>query len=429
MRAESSRSTSSAQVLRAVVRAGGVGGIERHARSIAEESRPFHSSGFAQVAPALDAGSESVLNPPAATAPRARTGPRIPGEFRASQDQYRPGARRRRVPAFAEERQASGASRLKRYGYPHDRCDSQHTAQRAREGHRLHARRLGDADDHGRRHQMVNGGLSGAADRLHALRNRHLRVAVAMAARLGGIATLRTQRLGGHAPALAVQPGDHVDVLLRPAGAAAHHPIAIGYAAPLFMTALSVPLLRERVGWRRWLAVVVGLPRRAHRGATFSRRHQRRRPLRARCRAVLCAHPGHVAAAQHDREQPHDPVLLLAVRHPGAQRLDAVGVGDTALEGSLADPVRRRRRQLRAVLPQPGHALRRGSLLAPLDYSGLVWAGLLGFIVWGDIPTPVVLAGSAIIVSAGIYIVRREAILRRRGAQAAATAPGLAAGL
>jgi drug/metabolite transporter (DMT)-like permease len=53
-----------------------------------------------------------------------------------------------------------------------------------------------------------------------------------------------------------------------------------------------------------------------------------------------------------------------------------------------------------------------------------VWAGLLGFIVWGDVPTPVVLVGSAIIVSAGIYIVRREAILRRQGARAAATAPG-----
>jgi drug/metabolite transporter (DMT)-like permease len=53
------------------------------------------------------------------------------------------------------------------------------------------------------------------------------------------------------------------------------------------------------------------------------------------------------------------------------------------------------------------------SLLAPLDYSGLVWAGLLGFIVWTDVPTPAVLAGSAIIISAGIYIVRREAMLRR----------------
>ena len=56
-----------------------------------------------------------------------------------------------------------------------------------------------------------------------------------------------------------------------------------------------------------------------------------------------------------------------------------------------------------------------GSLLAPLDYSGLVWAALLGFLLWGDIPGTFVWVGAAIIVTAGIYIVRREAMLRRRG--------------
>ena len=54
------------------------------------------------------------------------------------------------------------------------------------------------------------------------------------------------------------------------------------------------------------------------------------------------------------------------------------------------------------------------SLLAPLDYSGLVWAALLGFLLWGDIPGTFVWVGAAIIVTAGIYIVRREAMLRRR---------------
>jgi drug/metabolite transporter (DMT)-like permease len=64
------------------------------------------------------------------------------------------------------------------------------------------------------------------------------------------------------------------------------------------------------------------------------------------------------------------------------------------------------------------------SLLAPIDYSGLVWAGLLGFILWGDVPTPTVLGGSAVIISAGIYIVRREAMLRRRpGPPAAPESP------
>ena len=62
-----------------------------------------------------------------------------------------------------------------------------------------------------------------------------------------------------------------------------------------------------------------------------------------------------------------------------------------------------------------GDVLGEVSLLAPLDYSGLVWAALLGFLLWGDIPGTFVWVGAAIIVTAGIYIVRREAMLRRRG--------------
>ncbi|HTO83723.1 MAG TPA: DMT family transporter, partial [Methylomirabilota bacterium] len=64
------------------------------------------------------------------------------------------------------------------------------------------------------------------------------------------------------------------------------------------------------------------------------------------------------------------------------------------------------------------------SMLAPLDYTGLLWATLLGIVVWGDIPTAWVMVGSAIIIMAGMYIVRREAMLRRaQRAQAASTAP------
>src|SRR4030095_9310638 len=53
------------------------------------------------------------------------------------------------------------------------------------------------------------------------------------------------------------------------------------------------------------------------------------------------------------------------------------------------------------------------SLLAPLDYTGLIWATLLGLVLWGDFPTALVLTGAAIIVLASFYVVRREALLRR----------------
>lgn len=47
-------------------------------------------------------------------------------------------------------------------------------------------------------------------------------------------------------------------------------------------------------------------------------------------------------------------------------------------------------------------------LLGPLDYTALVWAVLIGFLVWGDIPSGFVLSGAALIVGCGLYLYWRE---------------------
>jgi len=83
-------------------------------------------------------------------------------------------------------------------------------------------------------------------------------VATALAARLGGVVTLRTRRLGGHALRSLSNLATMLTFYYALRALPLADSIAIGYAAPLFMTALSVPLLHERVGWRRWLAVIVG---------------------------------------------------------------------------------------------------------------------------------------------------------------------------
>jgi drug/metabolite transporter (DMT)-like permease len=54
------------------------------------------------------------------------------------------------------------------------------------------------------------------------------------------------------------------------------------------------------------------------------------------------------------------------------------------------------------------------SLLASLDYVRLIYATLLGFLVFGDLPGVYTWVGAAIIVAASIYIVHREAQLRKR---------------
>lgn len=47
-------------------------------------------------------------------------------------------------------------------------------------------------------------------------------------------------------------------------------------------------------------------------------------------------------------------------------------------------------------------------LIAPFEYMALIWATLLGFIIWGDLPTSLTFAGIAVIIASGIYIHHRE---------------------
>ena len=60
-------------------------------------------------------------------------------------------------------------------------------------------------------------------------------------------------------------------------------------------------------------------------------------------------------------------------------------------------------------------ALRRApvAVLAPFDYSQLVWASLLGFMVWGEKPHLTTLVGAVLVAGSGVYILYRE--LRRIG--------------
>ena len=46
--------------------------------------------------------------------------------------------------------------------------------------------------------------------------------------------------------------------------------------------------------------------------------------------------------------------------------------------------------------------------VGPFYYFALVWAMILGFVFWGDVPTPALLAGSAIVVASGLFLLWRE---------------------
>ena len=60
------------------------------------------------------------------------------------------------------------------------------------------------------------------------------------------------------------------------------------------------------------------------------------------------------------------------------------------------------------------------SLTAPFDYTSIIWAIILGYVAFGEVPEPSVWAGSAIVIGAGLFVIWRERQLglRRRAMQA-----------
>ncbi len=184
--------------------------------------------------------------------------------------------------------------------------------------------------------------------------------------------------------------------------------VAVTFAAPLLMTALSVPLLGEKVGVRRWSAVGIGLM-----GvlviANPSTGVFQVAALWALLSALAYALAIIVTRIATRTEETVVTVfwlnalyvVLMPVFAPfawtaptwGAVALMA-GCGLIVLVAQLV--------AVEACVRAPPQ------VLAPFDYTALIWAALLGYAVWGDLPTRAALAGAAILIASGLYVLWRE---------------------
>lgn len=193
---------------------------------------------------------------------------------------------------------------------------------------------------------------------------------------------------------------------------------AITFVAPLLVTALAVPLLGERVGPRRWAAIGIGLL-----GVLVVLRPSGAGMASLAGAAVLGAAVCYALSAI--------TVRLLA-RTDSTQAMvfwlmALMGAGSALLAWRAWLPVQPAHLWLIAGVGLSGtlaqvaltEAFRRGeaSLVAPLEYSALVWGVLLDATLWGVLPDGVTWLGAGIIVGSGLYLLRRE---RVRGVPGAA---------
>ncbi len=203
--------------------------------------------------------------------------------------------------------------------------------------------------------------------------------------------------------------------------AAARMPLAelaaTQFTMPLFLTVLSVPLLGEAVGWRRATATVVGF------GGVLIMLN----PAAGGFGGLGVAYAVAIAAAFLYA------IAVIAMRQLGRTEpalrttiyfsLVAATAGGVGCLFDWVDPTPEQWALLIGTGLVGGlgqyalvsaYARAPATIVAPFDYSQLVWAAALGFLVWNEVPTSNVFFGAAVLTGAGLYIFRREARLSRR---------------
>lgn len=180
------------------------------------------------------------------------------------------------------------------------------------------------------------------------------------------------------------------------------------FAAPVFITALSAVVLKEHVGWRRWAAVLVGF-----------------------MGVLVVVRPG-FAAFQMVALYPLATAFLYAMLMLSARWVDPREsiwtmmlylVGSGAVISALTMPfvwvdvkgedvglflAAALFGTLGVTMITQAFRFAPAAVVSPFDYSALIWATLIGWLIWEEVPDTITYIGATIIIASGLFIIWRE---------------------
>ena len=184
--------------------------------------------------------------------------------------------------------------------------------------------------------------------------------------------------------------------------------IAIAFAAPIIITALSVPLLKEAVGPRRWVAIAIGFC-----GVLIMLRPGmgvfQWASIAALGSAVVYALLMITTRAFKSTESTASLMLYpqLGMSLTGLLMVNYFWVTPTMFDlalfafagffGSIG-----------VMCLTQAFRLAPAAAIAAFEYTALVWATLLGYLVWGELPDRYTLVGALVVIASGLYIIYRE---------------------
>jgi drug/metabolite transporter (DMT)-like permease len=188
---------------------------------------------------------------------------------------------------------------------------------------------------------------------------------------------------------------------------------ALLFTMPLMVCALSGPMLGEQVGWRRWLAVLVGFV-----GVLVIVR-----PFQDSWSWVailpvlgaLCGALRDMATRKITGQETSESILFY-----GALAVVVVGFTTLPFGWQWVAPFDLMLFALQGFAMGIAHYLMiesfrmsEAALVAPFKYTGFIWAMFYGAALWGDYPDRWTILGACVILASGLYILHRE-LLRRK---------------
>lgn len=232
--------------------------------------------------------------------------------------------------------------------------------------------------------------------------------------RSGGLRALKTRRPFAHGLRALLLFTSLLALFTGLRGLPLAEAISIAFTAPLFVTALSGPVLGEPVRPRRWAAVVIGLI-----GALIIVR-----PGTAAFQfdalyiltGALCYSLAMLVTRRMAKTETNVAMLAYTTLGAGIVSLPLMpfvwrqpaAAGDVWLFGLIGMVG-----GTAAYLLIAAYRNAPAAVVAPFEYTALVWSVLFGWIVWQEQPEPLVWLGAAIIALSGLYITYRESAAAR----------------
>ena len=186
--------------------------------------------------------------------------------------------------------------------------------------------------------------------------------------------------------------------------------VAINFSSPLFTTLIAILLLNEKVGFARWFALIVGFlgvlivtnpgADTFQVGALFALANA------MIYGSVTAAVRGMTATESAETLLMYQLLLItifFSLMLPFGFIMPTAWDAGWMLFNGLTNAIGQYW-WTRALHLAPASAV------TPFFYLSLIWAALLGYVVWGDLPTVGLLVGSAVVVGSGLFLLWRESV-------------------